>query len=240
MAATSTTETTASIIPPYERAVELKAFDEVLKALLIPESKISLAFSSTYKIVPPKQLTSSFEIPVKVRLRFDSKGTGVLSRNLAEEKDFSKTASLLIRNFGFEARDLTNLREKRDDQRLSVLSRNMQNLEKQFGKETLHGKDSNSELRAIKGQFAPFIHSKMFELSKYYTNAREILQDFNAYTTMEAQTFKETIIQNMDSIDQFQASFFMAMTSDHNRSELGIHDHSNEPSSLKLVPKVVP
>ncbi|GJV42474.1 hypothetical protein Tco_1420914 [Tanacetum coccineum] len=42
----------------------------------------------------------------------------------------------------------------------------------------------------------------MFELSKYNTNAREILQDFNAYTTMEAQTFKETIIQNMDSIEQ--------------------------------------
>ncbi|GJY72200.1 hypothetical protein Tco_0475903 [Tanacetum coccineum] len=37
-----------------------------------------------------------------------------------------------------------------------------------------------------------------------------------------------------------QALVFMAMTSDHNRSELGIHDHSNEPSSLKLVPKVVP
>ncbi|GJY86150.1 hypothetical protein Tco_0500176 [Tanacetum coccineum] len=37
-----------------------------------------------------------------------------------------------------------------------------------------------------------------------------------------------------------QASFFMAMTSDHNRSELGIQDHSNEPSSSKLVPKVVP
>ncbi|GJY12990.1 hypothetical protein Tco_0382299 [Tanacetum coccineum] len=29
------------------------------------------------------------------------------------------------------------------------------------------------------------------------------------------------------------------MTSDHNRSELGIQDHSNEPSSSKLVPKVV-
>ncbi|GKG09464.1 hypothetical protein Tco_0338210, partial [Tanacetum coccineum] len=28
-------------------------------------------------------------------------------------------------------------------------------------------------------------------------------------------------------------------TSDNNRSELGIHDHSNEPSSSKLVPKVV-
>ncbi|GKG19732.1 hypothetical protein Tco_0376831, partial [Tanacetum coccineum] len=30
------------------------------------------------------------------------------------------------------------------------------------------------------------------------------------------------------------------MTSDHNRSELGIHDHSNEPSSSKLVSNVVP
>ncbi|GKC02311.1 hypothetical protein Tco_0993921 [Tanacetum coccineum] len=85
---------------------------------------------------------------------------------------------------------------------MSVLSRNMQNLEMQFSNETLHEKDSNSELRAIKGQFEHFIHSKMFELSKYNTNAREILQDFNAYTTMEAQTFKETIIQNMDSIAQ--------------------------------------
>ncbi|GJW44663.1 hypothetical protein Tco_0073462 [Tanacetum coccineum] len=30
------------------------------------------------------------------------------------------------------------------------------------------------------------------------------------------------------------------MTSDHNSSELGIHDHNNEPSSSKLVPKVIP
>ncbi|GKF40349.1 hypothetical protein Tco_0120410, partial [Tanacetum coccineum] len=30
------------------------------------------------------------------------------------------------------------------------------------------------------------------------------------------------------------------MTSDHNRSELGIQDHGNEHSSSKLVPKVVP
>ncbi|GKG33873.1 hypothetical protein Tco_0434032, partial [Tanacetum coccineum] len=30
------------------------------------------------------------------------------------------------------------------------------------------------------------------------------------------------------------------MTSDHNRSELGILVHSNKPSSSKLVPKVVP
>ncbi|GKB63558.1 hypothetical protein Tco_0919744, partial [Tanacetum coccineum] len=31
-----------------------------------------------------------------------------------------------------------------------------------------------------------------------------------------------------------------AMTSDHNSSELGIHNHINEPSSSNLVPKVVP
>ncbi|GJR59297.1 hypothetical protein Tco_1501459 [Tanacetum coccineum] len=31
-----------------------------------------------------------------------------------------------------------------------------------------------------------------------------------------------------------------AVTSDHYSSELGIHDHNNEPSSLKFVPKVVP
>ncbi|GJZ12051.1 hypothetical protein Tco_0546810 [Tanacetum coccineum] len=31
-----------------------------------------------------------------------------------------------------------------------------------------------------------------------------------------------------------------AMTSDHNSSELEIHDHNNEPSSSKLVPKVIP
>ncbi|GJU94752.1 ribonuclease H-like domain-containing protein [Tanacetum coccineum] len=62
--------------------------------------------------------------------------------------------------------------------------------------------DSLMRMKDFSGQFEHFIHSKMFELSKYNTNAREIVQDFNAYTTMEAQTFKETIIQNMDSIAQ--------------------------------------
>ncbi|GKE19516.1 hypothetical protein Tco_1427093 [Tanacetum coccineum] len=65
--------------------------------------------------------------------------------------------------------------------------------------------DANEGLFRSKGRLKHFIHSKMFELSKYNTNAREILQDFNAYTTMEAQTFKETIIQNMDSVEQLQS-----------------------------------
>ncbi|GKF22598.1 hypothetical protein Tco_0074920, partial [Tanacetum coccineum] len=43
------------------------------------------------------------------------------------------------------------------------------------------------------------------------------------------------------TFDQRSSSLVLhQMTSDHNRSELGIQDHSNEQSSSKLVPKVVP
>ncbi|GJZ46965.1 hypothetical protein Tco_0600797 [Tanacetum coccineum] len=43
-----------------------------------------------------------------------------------------------------------------------------------------------------------------------------------------------------NSVEKFLGLVLHQMTSDHNRSELGIQDHSNEPSSSKLVPKVVP
>ncbi|GJR23269.1 hypothetical protein Tco_0971796 [Tanacetum coccineum] len=45
---------------------------------------------------------------------------------------------------------------------------------------------------------------------------------------------KSTLLSTVPALDLNQ------MTSDHNRSELGIQDHSNEQSSSKLVPKVVP
>ncbi|GKB36361.1 hypothetical protein Tco_0881303 [Tanacetum coccineum] len=83
-----------------------------------------------------------------------------------------------------------------------VLSRNMQNLERQLNKETLHEKDSNSGLSTIKVQLNNFMHSRVLELSNSNSHALEITQDFKAYTNMEAQTFKETIIQNMDSIER--------------------------------------
>ncbi|GKC09946.1 hypothetical protein Tco_1001556 [Tanacetum coccineum] len=44
----------------------------------------------------------------------------------------------------------------------------------------------------------------------------------------------------MTSVHNSSGLVLHQMTSDHNRSELRIHDHSNEPSSSKLVPKVVP
>ncbi|GJX17342.1 hypothetical protein Tco_0218174 [Tanacetum coccineum] len=84
----------------------------------------------------------------------------------------------------------------------SVLSRNIQNLERQLNKETLHEKDSNSDLRVIKVQFDKFIHSKVLEPSNYNSYDLETRRDFKEYTHMEAQTFKETIIQNMNSIEQ--------------------------------------
>ncbi|GKE31687.1 hypothetical protein Tco_1451009, partial [Tanacetum coccineum] len=45
--------------------------------------------------------------------------------------------------------------------------------------------------------------------------------------------------QTLSGFKEFKSDK-QAMTSDHNSSELEIHDHNNKSSSLKLVPKVVP
>ncbi|GKF57709.1 hypothetical protein Tco_0171246, partial [Tanacetum coccineum] len=47
-------------------------------------------------------------------------------------------------------------------------------------------------------------------------------------------------IKEMVSVHISSSLVLHQMTSVHNRSELGIQDHSNEPSSSKLVLKVVP
>ncbi|GJS54919.1 hypothetical protein Tco_0628281 [Tanacetum coccineum] len=49
-----------------------------------------------------------------------------------------------------------------------------------------------------------------------------------------------SVFMEMTSVHISSGLVLHQMTSDHNRSELGIHDHNNEPSSSKLVPKVVP
>ncbi|GJS44160.1 hypothetical protein Tco_0569203 [Tanacetum coccineum] len=83
-----------------------------------------------------------------------------------------------------------------------ALSQNMNNLEKQLNNEILHEKDSKSALSVIKVQFDKFIHSKMLKSSNYDSDAREARQDFKDYTRMEAQSFKDLIIQHMESIEQ--------------------------------------
>ncbi|GJS54382.1 mutator type transposase [Tanacetum coccineum] len=51
---------------------------------------------------------------------------------------------------------------------------------------------------------------------------------------------QQRIDLNADALCKKSSSFLHQMTSDHNRSKLKIQDHSNEQSSSKLVPKVVP
>ncbi|GJQ98101.1 hypothetical protein Tco_0009240 [Tanacetum coccineum] len=54
------------------------------------------------------------------------------------------------------------------------------------------------------------------------------------------QSDQASVFMAMTSVHISSGLVLHQMTSDHNRSELGIQDHSNEPSSSKLVPKVVP
>ncbi|GJS83668.1 ribonuclease H-like domain-containing protein [Tanacetum coccineum] len=108
----------------------------------------------------------------------------------------------------------------------SVLSRNIQNLERQLNKELLHEKDSNSDLCVIKVQFDKFIHSKVLEPSNYNSYDLETRQDFKEYTHMEAQTFKETIIQNMNSIEQCIIQEYKVQEVQASDSSLGDKDCS--------------
>ncbi|GJX42950.1 hypothetical protein Tco_0259626 [Tanacetum coccineum] len=74
----------------------------------------------------------------------------------------------------------------------------MNNLEKQLNKETLHEKDSKSDLIVIKVQFDKFLHSEEVHPLNY--DGRHVRENFTQYTHVEAQSFKDLIIQHMDSI----------------------------------------
>ncbi|GJV18696.1 retrovirus-related pol polyprotein from transposon TNT 1-94 [Tanacetum coccineum] len=86
------------------------------------------------------------------------------------------------------------------------LSQHMNNLETQLNAETLHEMDSKSALSVIKEQFERFINSDLLKpldiYSRSFSSDREVIEIFRDYTKMTAQTFKETIIQNMNSIEQ--------------------------------------
>ncbi|GJS48464.1 hypothetical protein Tco_0598585 [Tanacetum coccineum] len=86
------------------------------------------------------------------------------------------------------------------------LSQLMNNLETLLNAETLHEIDSKSTLSVIKVQFERFINSDLLKpldiYSRSFSSDREVIEIFRDYTKMTAQTFKETIIQNMNSIEQ--------------------------------------
>ncbi|GJW56260.1 hypothetical protein Tco_0102991 [Tanacetum coccineum] len=82
----------------------------------------------------------------------------------------------------------------------------MNNLETLLNAKTLHEIDSKSALSVIKVQFERFINSDLLKpldiYSRSFSSDREVIETFRDYTKMTAQTFKETIIQNMNSIEQ--------------------------------------
>ncbi|GKA63083.1 hypothetical protein Tco_0762689 [Tanacetum coccineum] len=82
----------------------------------------------------------------------------------------------------------------------------MNNIEILLNVETLHEMDSKSALSVIKVQFERFINSDLLKpldiYSRSFSSDREVKEIFRDYTTMTAHTFKETIIQNMNSIEQ--------------------------------------
>ncbi|GJQ92876.1 hypothetical protein Tco_0004015 [Tanacetum coccineum] len=82
----------------------------------------------------------------------------------------------------------------------------MNNLETLLNAETLHEMDSKSALSVIKVQFERFINSDLLKpldiYSRSFSSDREVRENFRDYTKMTAQTFKETIIQNMNFIEQ--------------------------------------
>ncbi|GKE27009.1 hypothetical protein Tco_1442393 [Tanacetum coccineum] len=80
------------------------------------------------------------------------------------------------------------------------LIHNMNNLERQLNKEILHEKDSKSDLSVIKVQFHKFLHSEEVKPSNY--DGQHVRENFKQYTRMEFQSFKDLIIQHMDSIDK--------------------------------------
>ncbi|GKA47828.1 hypothetical protein Tco_0837867 [Tanacetum coccineum] len=86
------------------------------------------------------------------------------------------------------------------------LSQHMNNLETLLNAETLHEMDSKSALSVIKLQFERFINSDLLKpldiYSRSFSSDQEVRENFRDYTKMTAQTFKETIIQNMNSIEQ--------------------------------------
>ncbi|GJU79292.1 hypothetical protein Tco_1276362 [Tanacetum coccineum] len=83
-------------------------------------------------------------------------------------------------------------------------------------------------------------------MAEYHTNAESMwVPTGKIFTSSTTKVDSEpTNGSNDDITNQHECEQTLdvsaAMNFDHNNSELRIHDHNNEPSSSKLVPKVVP
>ncbi|GJU11842.1 hypothetical protein Tco_1134238 [Tanacetum coccineum] len=89
---------------------------------------------------------------------------------------------------------------------------------------------------------APFLNVQMtFEHSSSSLGHQcQMVSAENNTSGPVPQSDQASVFMAMMSVHISSGLVLHQMTSDHNRSELRIQDHSNEPSSSKLVPKVVP
>ncbi|GJY89208.1 hypothetical protein Tco_0503836 [Tanacetum coccineum] len=76
----------------------------------------------------------------------------------------------------------------------------MDHLEKQLHQDNLHTTNSMNTVKMLKTPFQKFFQSKL--VNSYNSDAREAREDFKQYTEMEAQSFRDLIIQNIDSIEK--------------------------------------
>ncbi|GJT86632.1 retrovirus-related pol polyprotein from transposon TNT 1-94 [Tanacetum coccineum] len=76
--------------------------------------------------------------------------------------------------------------------------------------------------------------------SNVHLSARMVSQKMKSSKRRLIAADQASVFMAMTSVHISSGLVLHQMTSDHNRSELGIQDHSNEQSSSKLVPKVVP
>nr|GEY44315.1 hypothetical protein [Tanacetum cinerariifolium] len=87
----------------------------------------------------------------------------------------------------------------------------------------------------LNAQFQKFIHSEVLKTSNYDHDAREARADFKQYTNMEAQSFKDLMIQNMDSIDRciVEIEVKAAYASSRNTNNSGFISDNGKAYSLE-------
>ncbi|GJU94558.1 hypothetical protein Tco_1319314 [Tanacetum coccineum] len=109
-----------------------------------------------------------------------------------------------------------------------------------------HARQVDSEPAMVNRRYASYHackHTLGFKSSTSFNGQKQQRIDITAdalYNEKQENLRAPFLNVQMTSVHISSGLVLHQMTSDHNRSELGIQDHSNEPSSSKLVPKVVP
>ncbi|GKA92861.1 hypothetical protein Tco_0814786 [Tanacetum coccineum] len=103
-----------------------------------------------------------------------------------------------------------------------TFSQNMDTLEQQLTKETILESNCQNAFRVLKTQFEKFFSSVLIKPSSL--DGMYARKDFHAYTSMEPQLFKETILKNFDFIEDYHCQNTPFM---HNDSGKGWNDQKS-------------